>query len=86
MTGGRRDVEDDLRHLLSRDAVIGEKQLRRSSATGGVDAVLDYLVSRAYGSPDGWHTRTRVSGRVAMDRPRAGNRLTKCVPPRIVAA
>jgi hypothetical protein len=52
MTGGRRDVEYDLRHLLSRDAVIGERQLRRSSATGGVDAVLDYLVSRAYGCPD----------------------------------
>ena len=52
MSGGRRNVEDDLRHLLSRDAVIGEKQLRRSSATGGVDAVLNYLVGRAYGSPD----------------------------------
>ena len=52
MSGGRRNVEDALRHLLSRDAAIGVKQLRRSSATGGVDAVLDYLVDRAYGSPD----------------------------------
>ncbi len=51
MSGGRRDVESDLRHLLSRDAVIGEKQLRRGNM-GGVDAVLDYLVSRAYGSAD----------------------------------
>jgi hypothetical protein len=51
MSGGRRDVETDLRHLLSRDAVIGEKQLRRSSMSS-VDNVLDYLVSRAYGSPD----------------------------------
>jgi hypothetical protein len=51
MSGGRRDVEDDLRHQLSRDAVIGEKQLRRSSSSS-VDNVLDYLVSRAYGSPD----------------------------------
>jgi hypothetical protein len=51
MSGGRRDVEDDLRHQLSRDAVIGEKQLRRSSSSS-VDNVFDYLVSRAYGSPD----------------------------------
>jgi hypothetical protein len=51
MSGGRRNVEDDLRHQLSRDAVIGEKQLRRSSSSS-VDNVLDYLVSRAYGSPD----------------------------------
>jgi hypothetical protein len=33
MSGGRRDVETDLRRQLSRDAVIGEKQLRRSSMT-----------------------------------------------------
>jgi hypothetical protein len=51
MSGGRRNVEDDLRHQLTRDAVIGEKQLRRSSASS-VDNVLDYLISRAYGSPD----------------------------------
>jgi hypothetical protein len=51
MTGGRRDVEKDLRHQLSRDAVIGEKQLRRSSSSS-VDSVLDYLVDRSYGSPD----------------------------------
>ena len=51
MTGGRRNVEDDLRHQLSRDAVIGVKQLRHGSMTT-TDSVLDYLVSRAYGSPD----------------------------------
>jgi hypothetical protein len=51
MSGGRRDVETDLRRQLSRDAVIGEKQLRRSSMTS-VDSVLDYFVSRAYGSAD----------------------------------
>jgi hypothetical protein len=51
MTGGRRDVEADLRVQLSRDAIIGEKQLRHSSSSS-VDNVLDYLVSRAYGSPD----------------------------------
>ena len=47
----RRDVETDLRHQLSRDAVIGEAQLRRSAMTT-VDSVLDYLVSRAYGDPE----------------------------------
>jgi hypothetical protein len=47
----RRDVEAELRRQLSRDAVIGEAQLRRGSVTT-VDSVLDYLVSRAYGSPD----------------------------------
>jgi hypothetical protein len=51
MTGGRRNVEDDLRHQLGRDAVIGEKQLRHGSMTT-TDSVLDYLVSRSYGSPD----------------------------------
>jgi hypothetical protein len=51
MSGGRRDVEDDLRHQLSRDAVICEKQLRHGSMTS-VDSVLDYLVGRAYRSPD----------------------------------
>ena len=51
MTGGRRDVEKDLRHQLSRDAVVGEKQLRRSSSSS-VDSVLDYLVDGSYGSPD----------------------------------
>jgi hypothetical protein len=51
MAGGRRNVEDDLRHLLARDAVIGEKHLRRSSSSS-VDNVLDYSVSRSYGSPD----------------------------------
>jgi hypothetical protein len=51
MSGGRRNVEDDLRHQLSRDAVIGEKHLRQGSM-GGVDNVLDYLVDRAFRSPD----------------------------------
>ena len=51
MGGGRRDVEMDLRRQLSRDAVIGEAQLRRGSVTT-VDSVLDYLVSRSYGSAE----------------------------------
>jgi hypothetical protein len=50
MSGSRRDVETDLRHQLSRDAVTGEAVLLRGTTT--VDGVLDYLVSRAYGSPD----------------------------------
>jgi hypothetical protein len=49
--GGRRDVEADLRRQLSRDAQIGEAQLRHGGMTT-VDSVLDYLVSRAYGSAD----------------------------------
>jgi hypothetical protein len=46
----RRSGERDLRHQLSRGAVIGEAVLRRGATT--VDGVLDYLVSRAYGPPD----------------------------------
>lgn len=49
--GGRRDVEADIRQQLARDAQIGVKLLRRSDETS-VDATLDYLVGRAYGSPD----------------------------------
>ncbi len=45
------DVEADLRHQLSQDVRIAVSQLRHSSATT-VDAVLDYLVERAYGCPD----------------------------------
>lgn len=51
MAGGRRDVEQDIRRQLGRDARIGVAQLRHSSATT-VDAVLDYVVSRAYGDPE----------------------------------
>ena len=51
MAGGRRDVESDLRQQLGRDAQIGVRLLRRSDETS-VDATLDYLVGRAYGSPD----------------------------------
>ena len=51
MSGGRRNVEQDLRHQLSRDAVIGAKQLCHGSM-GGVDAVLDDLVDRALKSRD----------------------------------
>jgi hypothetical protein len=51
MAGGRREVESDIRQRIARDAVIGEKQLRHSSSSS-VDNVLDYLVSRAHGSPD----------------------------------
>ena len=49
MGGGRRDVEADLRARLARDAQLGEAELRRGDTTT-VDAVLDYLVERAYGS------------------------------------
>lgn len=48
--GGRRDVEADLRQRLARDAQIGVASLRRSHGTP--ETVIDYLVSRAYGSPD----------------------------------
>ena len=51
MTGGRRDVEHDIRVRLGRDAQIGVSQLRYGNITT-VDAVLDYLVERAYGSPE----------------------------------
>jgi hypothetical protein len=48
---GRRNVEQDLRHQISPDAVVGEAQLRRGSMTT-VDSVLDYLIDRAYGDPE----------------------------------
>jgi hypothetical protein len=48
MTGGRRD---DLRHLVARDAQIAVRGLRRGLRTNA-DASLDYLISRAYKSPD----------------------------------
>ncbi len=51
MGGGRRDVESDLRVQLGRHAVLGVKQLRHSSMTS-VDAVLDYLIDRAFKSPE----------------------------------
>jgi hypothetical protein len=60
MSGGRRNVEDDLRHQLGRDAVIGEKQLRHGSMTS-VDAVLDYLVDRAFKRRTGCSTRGTCS-------------------------
>jgi hypothetical protein len=51
MAGGRRDVERDIRVRLGRDAQIGVAQLRHGSMTS-VDAVLDYLIERAYQSPE----------------------------------
>jgi hypothetical protein len=45
-----RDVETDLRHQLSREAVTSVAVLRRGTTT--VEATLDHLVSRAYGSSD----------------------------------
>lgn len=51
MAGGRRDVEADIRHRLARDAQICAAQLRHSSATS-VDTSLNYLVERAYDSPE----------------------------------
>jgi len=50
MSGGRRDVESDIRHLLAGDAKWGVTQLRTTNVTT-VDAVLDYLVSRSYSNP-----------------------------------
>jgi hypothetical protein len=49
MSGGRRDVEADLRQQLSRDAVASVAVLHRGTTT--VEASLDYLVSRAFGDP-----------------------------------
>jgi len=46
-----RDVESDIRHRLARDAQIGSAHLRETSSTT-VDAILDYLVERSYGSAD----------------------------------
>ena len=51
MSGGRRDVESDLRQLVARDAQTAVRALRRRERPG-VDASLDYLISRAYKSPD----------------------------------
>jgi hypothetical protein len=47
---GKRNVEQNLRVQLGRDARIAVGALRRGQGT--VESVLDYLVSRAYGSPD----------------------------------
>ena len=49
--GGRRNVELDLRQRIARDAQIGVPQLRHASMTS-VESVLNYLVSRSYGSTD----------------------------------
>jgi hypothetical protein len=51
MSGGRRDVDHDTRVRLGRDAQIGVSQLRYGNITT-VDAVLDYLVERSFGSPE----------------------------------
>jgi hypothetical protein len=47
----RRDVESDLRVQLGRDAGIAVAVLRRSSETS-VDASIDYLVERSFGSAE----------------------------------
>jgi len=51
MTGGRRDVEADIRAKLGRNARTEVRLLRASSDTT-VDAAIDRLVGTAYGSPD----------------------------------
>jgi len=51
MTGGRRDVESDLRQLVARDALAAVRALRRRERPS-MDASLDYLIGRAYKSPD----------------------------------
>jgi hypothetical protein len=51
MSGGRRNVEADLRVQLGRDARICAKTLAIGNTTS-VDACLDYLVERAYGDPE----------------------------------
>ena len=51
MSGGRRDVESDLRQLVAKDARTAVWALRRRERPS-VDASLDYLIKRAYQSPD----------------------------------
>jgi hypothetical protein len=51
MSAGHRDVETDLRQLVARDAQAAVRALRRRERPS-VDSSLDYLVSRAYKSPD----------------------------------
>jgi len=58
MTGGRRDVEADIRAKLGRNARTEVRLLRASSDTT-VDAAIDRLVGTAYGSPDWLRDRLR---------------------------
>ena len=80
-----RDVESDLRHRLARDAQICVAQLRHSSATS-VDTSLDYLVERAYGSPERILDAMELLG--SEDLParaplnRASRRAADPIPPR----
>ena len=50
MTGGRRDVESDLRDQLAVQAKLEVKLLRASSATTP-DAAIDRLIDKAFGDP-----------------------------------
>jgi hypothetical protein len=51
MSGRRSDVESDLPRLLARDAQIAVQAMRRHGSTN-VEPSLDFLISRAYKSPD----------------------------------
>ena len=51
MSGGRRDIESELRQLVGRDAQTAVPVLQRRERPS-VDASLDYLISRAYKSPE----------------------------------
>jgi hypothetical protein len=51
MSAGRSDVASDLPRLLAQDAQIAVRALGRPASTN-VDASLDYLISKAYKSPD----------------------------------
>jgi hypothetical protein len=51
MAGGRRDAEGDLPGLIARHAQIAVQTLHRGEPAN-VDAAINYLISRAYESPE----------------------------------
>jgi hypothetical protein len=51
MSGGHRHVETDLPQLVARDAQIAVRALRRGGVAT-VDASNNYLIRRAYKSPE----------------------------------
>jgi len=50
MSGGRRDVESDLRHQLAEQARL-EVKLLRASSDSTPNAAIDRLIDRAFGDP-----------------------------------
>jgi hypothetical protein len=61
MTSSRRDVEQDIRVKLGRNARTEVLWLRTSSASS-VDAAIDRLVTTAHGSPDGLRDAVDLRG------------------------